>query len=221
MFEVDELAEKRSYEFRGLLKGMNFATRLNHCILNFFGKIFRIKYNRKTSIKTQMAYEITINIIIVLQLSSLVWYPDLKISDWSSYQPIWLFLSYSSYDSICAQSYIMNFCFYGTSSLFGLCLAFLAIFRIFLKIEKPIPIFLIIIFEKFIWIMMTLCFIPNVMILLMTLKYSIIASETIEEYSGDIKSDSLNYGLVGIFIVISCFCILAPITIYSEILAVI
>ncbi|CAG9320306.1 unnamed protein product [Blepharisma stoltei] len=217
MFDESELTGKTNNEFQGDLNPISCGEKAENFIFRIFGKVFRTKYHRRISVKTQMTYEIVTNIIIALQLNSLAWYPNLGISNWSSYKTIWMTLSYSSYDNICASFYIMNFCFYGTSSLIGLCLVFFVFFGFFLKFDKQIPILFIMIFEKIIWILGTICFIPSVMILLMTFKYSIITSKTIEEYSAEVNSDSLDYGPAGIIIVICCFCILAPIIIFSEI----
>ncbi|CAG9320308.1 unnamed protein product [Blepharisma stoltei] len=217
MFVVGDFAWKSSNEFQGYLNHTPIGRKLKNFMFSIFEKVFRIKYHKSTYFKTQIIYEIVANVIIALQVNCLVWYPNLNISNWSSYRGIWTTLSYTSYDNICASFYIMNFCFYGTSSLVGLCLVFFAAFGIFLKINKPIPVLLVMVFEKFMWILNTICFIPSVMILLMTFKYSIITSKTIEEYSGEVNSDSLDYGPAGIIIVICCFCILAPIIIFSEI----
>ncbi|CAG9317131.1 unnamed protein product [Blepharisma stoltei] len=200
----------------GFLEKSLFSNKLKNTVFGFFGQLFEVKYSTKIRIKQQLLYEITINIIITLQLTSLTWYPNLEVEDWKSYIIFWQGIGIISYDQVCATFGVMDFCFYGTISLIGACVLSFATFGTYVYLGKKAPELVIIIPRKIALMLSTVCLIPSSMICLMITKYSLINANYIEEYDGKTSSGSLNYGIYGAVFALFCIIILFPIILLSE-----
>ncbi|CAG9320301.1 unnamed protein product [Blepharisma stoltei] len=196
-----------------------FSNKFKSYFFGFFGHLFKMKYSRKTKFQVQVVYEITLSIIVVLQLTSLTWHPKMNITNWESYMDFWQYIGFLSYDEICAEAHSMNFCFYGTLSLIGICYVTFAIFGVSIYADKEISARFTVVTRKIALLLTTVCFIPSTMIFLLVIKYSIVNTNDITEYSGSTKASELNYGPAGfifgivflfslVFINLSCesFC---------------
>ncbi|CAG9317058.1 unnamed protein product [Blepharisma stoltei] len=193
-----------------------FSNKFKNYFFGFFGKVFKPKYSRKTKVRVQIFNEIFINLILVLQLASIAWHPKLTISGWSSYMPIWQYIGYISYDQICARTYSMTFCFYGTLSLVGICFLTFMVFGISFYLKKEIPSLFVILTRKIALSLTTICLVPSVMMFLLVIKYSTINRSTIIEYEGSIKASELDYGALGFVLGASCLLSIVFINFSSE-----
>ncbi|CAG9317115.1 unnamed protein product [Blepharisma stoltei] len=185
-------------------------------IFAFFGELFGMKYSRKIKVKQQLLYEIFSNLIIVFQLTTLIWYPNLGINDWSSYSAFWKMIGIVNYSNICGYFEIMDICFYGTISSIGVCLSSFALFGVYFYLKKKPPSLVLNFSRKIAGIIITVCLVPANIILLIVLKNSIIISNSAHEFWNTSGND-LNYGALGVFFSICCLIVLIPIFILSEV----
>ncbi|CAG9317070.1 unnamed protein product [Blepharisma stoltei] len=192
-----------------------FSSKFKNYFYGFFCQLFKVKYNRKTKPSAQLSYEILINVVFTLQITSLAWYPNMNVSGWSSYIFLWKLFGWASYDSICANLGVMDFCFYGTVSLLAMCLVSFTVFGFFIYIKKDPPIYISIWPRKIAMLLTTVCLVPSAMILLMIGKYSIISANMIEEYDG-LSSSILDFGFQGIFLSLIGLAVLISINLYCE-----
>ncbi|CAG9317137.1 unnamed protein product [Blepharisma stoltei] len=192
-----------------------FSSKFKNYFYGFFCQLFKVKYNRKIKPSVQFSYEILTNFVFTLQVISLAWYPNMSVSGWSSYIFIWQLMGWASYDSVCANLGIMDYCFYGTVSLLGMCLVSFSVFGFYIYIKKDPPIYISIWPRKIATLLTTVCLIPSTMILLMIGKYSIISTKTIEEYDG-LTSSILDFGFQGAFLSIIGLAVLISINLYCE-----
>ncbi|CAG9320294.1 unnamed protein product [Blepharisma stoltei] len=165
---------------------------------SILSQLFVAKYSSKPQLKHQAILEAILNLILTLQIVSLAWYPDLNISNWSTFLSFLRILGYISYDSICADLGIMNLCFGATAFAIYAEFVFLFIFGIFAYLNKNLPKILTFIPIKIAHIFTSIGIIPSFMIMLMVFKYSIINAEYIEEYDNGISAKDFNYGTFGI-----------------------
>ncbi|CAG9317097.1 unnamed protein product [Blepharisma stoltei] len=208
--------QKESTDFHEFTSHAIFSNPIKEYLYGFFGHIFKTKYSTHTRLRNQLFYEIIINVIFTLQLSTLSWHPSLTPSDWDSYKSFWKSFSLISYDEACASFEIADFCFYGTISLIGACLWSFAVFGIFMYIEKDVPMILAALPRKIALLLTSICIIPTTMILAMIIKYSFSNKTVIEEYSGNFSSETFNYGVLGVIIGICCLLALIFINLFCE-----
>ncbi|CAG9317106.1 unnamed protein product [Blepharisma stoltei] len=194
----------------------SFMRRMQNLIFSFFGEIYEVKYSGKTKWTTQLIYEIFINVVISLQMSSLAWYPNLSIDEWESYHNFWVLIGVANYSEICGWFNTMDLCFYGTISTIGACLASFIAFGVFFYFEKKPPSLLIIVPRKIAGVISTVCFIPTTIILLMILKYSTGKFESVDEFTGSVTKN-LNFGPIGMVFSILCLLVLIPMAIFTEV----
>ncbi|CAG9317076.1 unnamed protein product [Blepharisma stoltei] len=208
-------AESEAKGLHSFLSQSLFSSRFKNYFYGFFGQLFKVNYNRKTKPNVQLTYEIFVNVIFTLQVISLAWYPNMKVNDWNLYKLLWQLMGWASYDRICANFGIMNFCFHGTISLIGMCAVSFTIFGFFIYIEKDPPAYIAILPRKIATLLTKFCLIPSTLILLLVAKYSIINAQTIDEY-GSLSSSMLDYGFQGFLAAALGLIILLSINIYSE-----
>ncbi|CAG9317138.1 unnamed protein product [Blepharisma stoltei] len=202
-------------DFQSFFARSLFSSSFKNYFYGFFGQLFKVGYNRKTKKNTQLGYEIFINTVFALQVVSLAWYPNMNVNNWTSYKILWQLMGWASYDSICANFGIMNFCFYGTISLLGICLISFTIFGFYIYINKDPPVYISFWPRKIAKLLTTFCLIPSTLILLVVAKYSLIDAEKIDEYGG-LPSSMLDFNLPGFFVSVLGIVVLFSINIYSE-----
>ncbi|CAG9317095.1 unnamed protein product [Blepharisma stoltei] len=208
--------QKESTDFHDFTSHSIFSNPTKEYLYGFFGHIFKKKYSLDTKFKNQILYEIVINVILILQLSTLSWHPSLTPSDWNSYQGFWKSFSYINYDEICTTFELTDFCFYGTISLIGACLWFFITFGIFMYLEKDIPMILALLPRKIALLLTSVCIIPSTIILTMVIKYSLEEKSVIEEYSGNFSPETYDYGILGIIAGICSLLALIFINLFCE-----
>ncbi|CAG9317107.1 unnamed protein product [Blepharisma stoltei] len=177
----------------------------NH-IFSAFNEIFGEKHNKKLKFKQQAIYEVLVNLIMILQLMSIVWYPHLDIPDWDSYSKFWDIIRITSYDNICAWYGLMNFCYYGTILIIGILSISFSVCAILFYFKKKLPNIIGIFLKKLADIISTVCLIPSLIMLLAILKYSVINPNSIDEWENTSPED-LNFGLFGV--IFSSFCLVS------------
>ncbi|CAG9317113.1 unnamed protein product [Blepharisma stoltei] len=181
-----------------------FFTSKNY-FFGFFGQIFEAEYSDKLSFKQQLKYEIVANIVTTLQATSIIWYPNLEISEWSSYKEFWKMIGIINYDHACALFKMLEICYYGTIFLIGICCISFGIFLACFYLRKDPSNVLVLFISKIVKMLSTLFLIPSIMIFLIVLKYSIFSSNSVDELD-DIGTNDVNFGIIGI--IISAFCLL-------------
>ncbi|CAG9317129.1 unnamed protein product [Blepharisma stoltei] len=192
----------------------------NKLKINFYGlfsSIFKPKYSQKINVKHQIFYEILINTIFTLQAISLAWYPKMNITDWAAYEEVWKILGFISYDSVCADLNIINFCFFGTGLLIAAEMVFIVIFGYFKYLNKKPSAIFSFLTRKIALLLTTFCMIPSMNIMLAALKYSLINADKIAEYNRKIATGDINYGYIGIIIPILAILILITLNFLSEV----
>ncbi|CAG9322471.1 unnamed protein product [Blepharisma stoltei] len=208
MFEKNEflISENSAHEFSQ--NESSFENKIFQ-LYNYFGTIFSAKHRQNFSRKGQIIIELIINIIISLQMNSLCWYSDMKISNWDNYKYFWEFLGYFNIESFCDWIGIFNICFYGAFSL--LSYVFLSIFLLgVLKLYwKNTPKYIVIFSRKIIYPLTSLIFIPLMMILIETFKYSVNIQPKKTKYGSDSHEEkTADLGGFGVFLSISYFILL-------------
>ncbi|CAG9317120.1 unnamed protein product [Blepharisma stoltei] len=212
-FHIDQ---KESVQYSDFLTQSLFSSKIKTYFYGFLGSLFKIKYHIKTKPRVQMLYEVIINSVMTLQLTTLVWYPDLGIEGWASYKIFWKWLGIVSYDQVCASWNIMGFCFYGTLVLLAICIGSFWIFGTYIYFKKEPPVFLAGFPQKIAFFLTSVCLIPSTMISLMVLRYSFIPKEGVEEYDGFSSGGTINFGIPGAIFSIICIISLVVISVFSE-----
>ncbi|CAG9317096.1 unnamed protein product [Blepharisma stoltei] len=208
--------QKESTNFNEFTSQAIFSNPIKEYLYGFFGHIFETKYNTHIRLRIQIFYELIINIIFILQLSTLSWHPSLETSGWNSYVGFWKSFSFISYDEVCESFELTEFCFYGTVSLIGTYLIFFIVFGIFMYLEKEVPRIFVFFSRKIASLLTSVCVIPSTMILSVVIKYSLMKKEIIEEYSRTASSEIYNFGVLGILIGIFCLLVLIFINWFCE-----
>ncbi|CAG9320310.1 unnamed protein product [Blepharisma stoltei] len=216
MLDEQLLGINESSDFQGFLTKPLFQSRIKRYTFGFFSKLFKLKYSHKIKLKTQLVIEIVTNLVLMLQLISLTWYPNYEVSEWESYATFWKILGIVSYDELCFEYGTEDICFFGTIGLIGSCIICFIIFGVYVYIEKEPPNIITNLPRKISMPLTSICFIPSLMILLMVFKYSVIASGEVTEYDNSTR-DSLDYGAAGGVISIILIIFLLQIKFFSEI----
>ncbi|CAG9320315.1 unnamed protein product [Blepharisma stoltei] len=216
MFEDQLLEINETSEIQGFLTKPIFESRLKCYTFGFFSKLFKLKYSHKIKINHQLLVEIVTNLILMLQLISLTWYPNFEVSEWESYSLYWKMIGLASYDELCFEYGAQDICFYGTIGLIGTCIVCFIVFGVFIYIEKEPPNIVTNLPRKISMPLTTVCFIPSLMIMLMVFKYSILTRKEVIEYDNSTR-DSLDYGVFGGIVSIILLIFLLLIKFFSEI----
>ncbi|CAG9317061.1 unnamed protein product [Blepharisma stoltei] len=179
---------------------------------NLFENLINQKYKPKNLLKSQVAYEIATNTILTLQLIKLTWYPNANISEWEGYENIWKFLGYASYDSICAELGLIDYCLNGTLTLIATEFAILLILGCLYHKNKKPQYFLTFLPKALLFIFVTIGIIPSSKLIMIGLKYYVNKSNYIEEYGIRIQDNKfssptviISIFLIFIFIIILIF----------------
>ncbi|CAG9317094.1 unnamed protein product [Blepharisma stoltei] len=204
------------FEDEDFLEKSLFASKIKENIFRILGDLFKTEYSTKVRLKEQVTYEILTNLILAMQLTSLTWYPSINIEGWESCVSFWQSVGVASYDQVCASFGVMNFCFYGTISLVGVCLLSFFIFWLFIYFEKQIPKIVTIFPRKIAIFLSTLGLIPSWNLSLMIMKYSLINANSVDEYDGNTSASSLNYGILGFILSLFTLIALLPFLLFSE-----
>ncbi|CAG9317114.1 unnamed protein product [Blepharisma stoltei] len=210
------VGEKENNDFHEFLSHSVFTNKWKEYIYGFLGQIFKEKYNHKTKWQAQLFFEILVNLILTLQLTALTWFPNMNPSGWDSFVGFWQGIAFASYDEFCVDYAVMDFCFFGTVSLIGACLASFSVFGLYIYLGKDIPAIVSILPRKIAMLLTSICIIPSTLILLLIIKYSSIDETIIEEYSDSVSSKICNYGSAGIVAAVLCLLILIFINYFSE-----
>ncbi|CAG9320314.1 unnamed protein product [Blepharisma stoltei] len=216
MFEEQLLEIHENSGIQGFLTKPLFESRLKLYTFGFFGKLFKLKYSRKIKQRHQFTLETTVNLILMLQLISLTWYPNYKISGWESYSLFWKILGIVSYDELCFEYGAQDICFYGTIGLIGTCIICFVVFGVFIYIKKEPPGIITALPRKITMALTTICFIPSQIIMLMVFKYSVATKREVIEYENSTRSQ-LDYGAAGGMVSIILCIFLLLIKFFSEI----
>ncbi|OMJ95147.1 hypothetical protein SteCoe_1518 [Stentor coeruleus] len=101
-------------------------------------EVFEENDSIKIHLKRDKLSFITIYVILYFQFTSLLWRPEMPISDWNFYENYWHILSYARVDTIIYQLNIQVFAYYAFSALiYATFITFTLIF--FLSIKKINP----------------------------------------------------------------------------------
>ncbi|OMJ89574.1 hypothetical protein SteCoe_8280 [Stentor coeruleus] len=169
-------------------------------------KLFRLFYMIRSPEIFSLFHELLFyaqNLIVLIQVASIVWIRDTPIQGWENYGKVWTILEYSRFDALCVEMDLIQPCIYGTFGFYLGFLAILAILFIFTAFKKTISKNLVLITSK----LFILTDIGNYILFLllsMVLKYSW-KSEQSTEYT---KTVSLDQGTLGLILSILCLIIL-------------
>ncbi|CAG9334931.1 unnamed protein product [Blepharisma stoltei] len=201
----------------GYIASKSAYAELRYRILVYFEKIFQEKYNHRLKLKNQLFLEISINVIITIQMITFAWYPNMNMSGWDSYSQFWNLIGYISPDSLFADLGIYEVSFYTVVSAIGYCLLCLLLIAVLGCLNQKIPWILIVIPRKILMILNTVMFIPSVSILSIIFKYSAFDYTDCIEYSSISDPSKLNFGPVGALIALIFLIFLLFIILFSEI----
>ncbi|CAG9328655.1 unnamed protein product [Blepharisma stoltei] len=165
-------------------------------ILNCIVEIFDPQFSTKTPYRNQLFLEVAKNTIIFIQTLSLFWYPDITISNWSSYSTFWNFLWYFNYDSICMKLNIYTYCYIGEIVVIFYSLFIVILYCAFKFWEYRLPQMIIYSAKELISFLSSVSFIPSLTILLIVFKYSAFKYSGVQEYYDD-DINKFNHGLLG------------------------
>ncbi|CAG9328656.1 unnamed protein product [Blepharisma stoltei] len=168
--------------------------------LNCMIEIFETQYSTRAPYRNQLFIEVAKNMIMLIQILSLFWYPSISVSNWSSYSTFWNFLWYFNYDSLCMELNIFSYCC--ISEAFALCYSiFMIVLYCILKLSRHnLPKIFLFLAKELISFLSSISFIPILTTLLVIFKYSAFEYTEVQEYY-EHDVNKLNYGLFG-----SIFC---------------
>ncbi|CAG9325445.1 unnamed protein product [Blepharisma stoltei] len=166
-------------------------------ILKFLEKVFKVKYHNKMNYRNQLIFEITTNIVIALQMLSLIWYPDMNIKQWNKYNSLWNFVRYFNLISICSEIDAIVLGFYGIISLILFCIASFIFVAVLGYFKKEAPSIITALTQQIISFISTIAYIPGLLFFSMIFKYSSFGYTEIKEFHGNKSVSQLDYGFIG------------------------
>ncbi|CAG9328650.1 unnamed protein product [Blepharisma stoltei] len=179
-------SKESSSNFKNLLKF------ILECLL----ELFEPEFSTKSQTKCQIIIEVITNLISMIQLVSICWYPDMPISEWNSYSWLWNSLWIFNYDNLCEGFSIFIYCYIIEFSLV-IYAFFTVILCIFLKyFGYKLPLIFIHTVKQLLFYFTSLLFIPFLIILLLVFKYSAFKNTQVQEYY-DNDLSKFDYGIFG------------------------
>lgn len=141
--------------------------------------------------------------IYSLQIMSFLWTHDLPVSYWNDYMDIWMFISYSRFDNICAALDSSKICIHAFLTI-SLIIAALIIIFTWLVYETKSCKFLLSILAKLITFMSDIILIPTITLLGFTVRHKFDRVDVLVEYV-----DNNNYSSFEVEAPIICLIFLA------------
>ncbi|CAG9336105.1 unnamed protein product [Blepharisma stoltei] len=117
-----------------------------------------------------------------LQIISLLWLPDMSISNWNKNMIIWKIIGYLKFDNVCSELGIISECL--VLSVLFTCTSFLIFISFFTAIYNSysIPILILNTFRYLFSLWITFFFIPSIQLFTIFLKYNFFPQDKIAEY---------------------------------------
>ena len=148
--------------------------------------------------------QIVLSVISFTHHVWLLWYIDMKISNFQDFQDFWVTLSLTSGDVLFSKLNFLRYFWVFSALIVNLyfCLIIIALVLIYSK--KKVPKIMKILTRWIGFVNSTIFFIPIISMHTLALKYSSASYTRIIEFPGNLDSSQLNFGLVGcIFSILS------------------
>ncbi|CAG9314552.1 unnamed protein product [Blepharisma stoltei] len=212
---IDNKAYSSSENQQYLISSKSLYLRIKRSLFKSFVAIYSYKYRYQDKKETRRFTVTLWNAIATLQMVTLIWYPTMSISGWSTYMWYWKAQAYASFDRICASiGGGLTWCFYASVGIIGLnifCLIFIAMLIFFEKKIHPLLIFFP---GKWLQFLVTIGNIPMLMILAMFTKFSLIGN-SVDQYAG-IQIGTIDVSPAAASISIVCMAICIGLSILGE-----
>ncbi|CAG9311140.1 unnamed protein product [Blepharisma stoltei] len=199
--------EEEADEDTSQLKRIN-RIRGKKSLINSIFEFYRASYYKKNpkerALFNQKVQVIFTNLIWCIQISSLLWIPDLQITGWKDIMTVWEYLGYLRLDTICAASNVVNFCIYASLGIILFNFTGILFLASLIYHSVRIPRIFYRTFRRTLYIGSHFSLIPNVALLTLCLKYSFFPKDYALEYpEGNNGSDfKVNVGLLVAIIIL-------------------
>ncbi|CAG9336107.1 unnamed protein product [Blepharisma stoltei] len=169
---------------------------ISNAIFEFYYQLY-YKINWEENSKLWQKGKVAIEgVIWCLQIISLLWLPDMSISNWNKNMIIWKIIGYVKFDNVCSELGIISECLI-LSVLFN-CASFLIFISFFTAIYNSysIPILILNIFRYLFSLWITFFFIPSIQLFTIFLKYNFFPQDKIAEYQNHNDSSEFEISLL-------------------------
>ncbi|CAG9323963.1 unnamed protein product [Blepharisma stoltei] len=168
------------------LNKKNYGRKEEKPILNAIFEFFSILYYQKSYLgltlpqqKVKIAIEVS---LWCLQMTSLLWIPNLQIEDWKENMIMWRIIGYLKIDNTCSALGIADTCLYILMAcvfavFFGM---FALVLVLYYSISLPAIIFSV--FKRLICIWLNILYIPSLELFTIFLKYNFSQQKNVLEY---------------------------------------
>ncbi|CAG9323981.1 unnamed protein product [Blepharisma stoltei] len=150
-------------------------------LFKFYKIAYYQKIPREKSFLKQKIEAVFTTIIWWLQISSLLWLPDLPIEGWKKSMGIWHFIGFLRLDNTCSALGVINFCIYASISTILFNFAFIAILILFHKSIK-LPELWISFCKKSLYLLTNFLSIPSIALLVFCLKLNFSSQKNAADY---------------------------------------
>ncbi|CAG9328643.1 unnamed protein product [Blepharisma stoltei] len=176
---------------------------------------FKSKYNIKTKKATQIAMEVIINSLNVIQIVTLLWYPTMNIRLWKKFGIYWQLFGYFSFDSWISDSRLYFPAFLVIVTFLWTSLIYISIISTLIFRSWKIPKAFIKLPSFLFGFLFSVGYIPSLMILLVTAKYSYLVDPDGTLYSS-LSKNNFPLGAFGSILGISSAILLFLLTVIYE-----
>ncbi|CAG9311146.1 unnamed protein product [Blepharisma stoltei] len=160
-------------------------------IFEFYSQLYSNINNEENSIVWEKVIEAARGIVWCLQIISLLWLPDMKISNWNKNMILWEIIGYLKFDNICSELGIINECL--ILSILFTCSVFLSVITFIAAIyySYSIPTLILSFFRNLFSLYIALFLVPSIEIFTIFLKYNFLHHDKVAEYQSN--NDSAKY----------------------------
>ncbi|CAG9325531.1 unnamed protein product [Blepharisma stoltei] len=191
----------------------------NYCF-KILGKIFKSKYSLNCKLRTQIIFESLINWIIALQMISMTWYPNMGVKGWNNYSSFWNFINYFDFNNLSQELGIAEYWFYTNIAVLTACILSVILLFVLNIFDIKLPRLFLYALKKTLVIFVSIFYIPSLVQLTMAFKYSALNYSKIEEFSDNLDSSILDYGVFGAIFSIFLIIFLVSFAFFAELLTV-
>ncbi|CAG9311211.1 unnamed protein product [Blepharisma stoltei] len=193
----------------------NAEITLKNSIFEFFYQLYHTKNIDELSILSQKVKETFIAIIWCLQIMSLLWIPNLPISNWSKNMTMWEIIGYLRLDNICSEFEIITEFFFLTIIMAFIIFLCITAMTLLYYNSHNIPKFILTIFKSVFDIWAIAFLIPSITLFSAFLKYNLL-SQDISAYESNNDQDEFKLSSISQLIIIFIMILIFPLIIVNQ-----
>ncbi|CAG9330076.1 unnamed protein product [Blepharisma stoltei] len=195
LFNIKDETEELSSYLRKI-KAPKFFQKLLWALFELYRISYYNQNPREKSEFFQKSKFIVINLIFCFQTISLLWIPDLSITNWKENLRFWQYLGYLRIDNWCAALGVMDYCIYISIIIVLVNTAYLLILVLLVYFSIKITRIFLAIFKKINFIWLHFFQIPIITLLILILKYRIFPEKYVSEYSNSYEQGNFQANFI-------------------------